>query len=69
MKVQKAYILQLSPNLGESHPVPAQAHSIHKIAKGRATKVPSLENYISCTCRSVRLKSSFALKELSLPTT
>ena len=35
-----------SINVGESHPVSAQrALSTHKIAKGRATEVPSLENY------------------------
>ena len=28
----KVYLLQLIPNLGESHPVPAQALSIYKIA-------------------------------------
>ena len=44
MKVQKVYLLQQSQSLGKSHPVPAQTLPAYKIAKGRATEVPSLEN-------------------------
>ena len=44
MKAQKAHLLQLVPNQGEAIPVPAQAH-LQIVLKGRATEVPSLENY------------------------
>ena len=38
--------MKVYPNtiLGESHPVPAQASQPKKVAKGRVTKMPSLEN-------------------------
>ena len=38
MKVQKAHFPQPIPNLGDTLPVPAQAHQ-YKHAKGRATEV------------------------------
>ena len=45
MKGQKVYFPQQSQSLGESHLVPVEALPTYKkIAKGGATKVPSIEN-------------------------
>ena len=42
--VHESSEVQQSQSLGESHPVPAQTLPAYKIAIGRATEVPSLEN-------------------------
>ena len=48
VKVEKVYLPQQSPSLGESHPVPAQALPTYEIAQGRATEVFSLKKIGMC---------------------